>query len=303
MHLKHLYKQLSTGILLYLLILPLACASAPDILVTLKPLHSLVSNLTKGITQPKLLIKGFQTPHNYNMRPSDRRLIKQSDIIIFAAPSIESFIPGIVNSLDNKHIINLSQIPDLHKLANRLMFKAEHKHSHTVYDGHLWLSIQNAKSIIEYLHAQFIIYDPEHKNQYTENKKRTISRLNNLNKKIHEQMQQISDKAFLMFHDAFQYFEDEQGLKKAFFITSTPEHKIGIRQIKYLRSKIKQQQISCVFYEPPLIPRILHTIIEDKPVKVLPLDPLGTSFKAGEDLYFELLTNISKQLYSCLRHL
>jgi len=300
MHLKHLYKQLSFSILLYLLILPLAHASAPDILVTLKPIHSLVSNLTNGITQPKLLIKGFQSPHNYTMRPSDRRLIKQADIIIFTGPTIEGFMPDIVNSLNNKHIIDLSQIPGLHTLPTRLMLQTGHKHGNTEYDGHIWLSIQNAKHIIEYLYTQFITHDPEHKNQYTANKNRTISRLNNLNKKIHEQMKQVSDKAFLMFHDAFQYFENEQGLKKAFFVTSTPDHKIGIRQIKNLRLKIQEQQISCVFYEPPQIPRILHTITEDRTIKVLALEPLGTNFMAGEDLYFKLLTNISKQLYSCL---
>jgi len=301
MHILHLYKQLSCSILLYLLILPAAYASAPDILVTLKPIHSLVSNLTKGITQPKLLIKGFQSPHDYSMRPSDRRLIKQSDIIIFTGPTIESFMPSIVGSLRNKQIIDLSKTPDLHTLPTRLMLNKSHEHTHSEHDGHIWLSIQNAKHIIKYLHTQLITHDPDHENQYTENKETTINKLNNLNKKIHGQMKQISNHAFLMFHDAFQYFENEQGLKKAFFVTSTPEHKIGIRQVRNLRLKIKEQQISCVFYEPPQIPKILHTIIEDSPIKILALEPLGTNSKSGEDLYFELLTNISQQLYNCLR--
>ena len=113
-------------------------------------------------------------------------------------------------------------------------------------------------------------------------------------------MKDFSKQAFLMFHDAFQYFENEYNLNQAYFVTSTPEHKIGIRQIQNLRYKIKQQKISCVFYEPPQTPKILHTIIDGNDLTVRPLEPLGSHIEAGENLYFELLTNISNQLYNCL---
>jgi len=275
-------------------------ADTPNVLVTLKPLHSLVSALMLDISKPELLLNNLQSPHDYSMKPSDRRRINQADMIIYASPDIESFIPAIQNGLHQQKFINLTNIAELNLLETRAFDSHAQGHHHQI-DGHIWLSIDNAIIISQYLTKEFIKQDTLNSEKYRSNNNKHISKLRQLKKDIQQQMLPLSNQAFLMFHDAFQYFEDEFKLTAGLFVTTSPDHKAGIRHIRQLKESMQQQKIRCVFYEPPHIPKIVHTITEDSHAQLIPLEPLGIKFEAGDEQYFKLLSDISNKLYNCLK--
>ncbi len=276
-------------------------AGTAKILVTLKPLHSLVSALTLNISQPELLFDSLQSPHDYAMRPSDRRRINRADIIIYASTNIESFMPSLQRNLPNKKIINLSNIAGINLLQARAFDLHENKKPGRHTDGHIWLSINNAIIISQYLSSEFIKLDRDNAEKYSSNNSRLISRLKQLKKELQLQMQSVSSQPFLMFHDSFQYFENDFKLTAGLFVTTSPEHKVGIRHIRDLKNKVQQQNIRCVFYEPPHIPKIIQTITEGQAVQLIALEPLGIEYQAGHQQYFKLLRNISNKLYHCLK--
>jgi zinc transport system substrate-binding protein len=276
-------------------------ADAPKVLVTLKPLHSIVSALTLNITKPELLLDNRQSPHNFTIKPSDRRRLNQADFIIYASPDIESFMPAIQSSLSHQKIITLTDMAGIHLLTARTFDSHEHSHTRHHTDGHLWLSIDNAITISQHLSNEFIKQDADNTEKYRSNNKLLIAKLKQLKSDIQQQMQPLSKQPFLMFHDAFQYFEDDFNLTAGLFVTTTPEHKAGIRHIAALKQKVQQQNIHCIFYEPPHIPKIIQTISEDQQVRLIPLEPLGLKFQPGPEQYFSLLNNISNKLYNCLQ--
>ncbi len=288
-------------LLLVFLPLPASYAETPKILTSIRPIHSLVSGLTQGLTEPELLIKGFQSPHDYSLRPSDRRLISQADLIVYSSPVIEGFLPDILKPLNtHKRIIDLSRSPGLDLLPARQLHDHDH-HTHDMgHDGHIWLSINNARAIVNHLHRILCEMDPQQQAHYTENRDHLLTRLEGLDNTMHEQLDAVREQPFLMFHDAFQYFEKEFGLNHALFVTTGPEHKIGIQRVRYLKQQIKQQNINCVYYEPPEAPKIIQTIMEDQPLKLHPLDPVGSELIPGSELYFQLMHNIAQQLHNCM---
>lgn len=293
----------SSCVYLLLVFLPLSAsyAETPTILTSIRPIHSLVSGLTQGLTEPELLIKGFQSPHDYSLRPSDRRLISQADLIIYSSPVIEGFLPDILEPLQTqKRIIDLSRSPGLDLLPARQLDDHDHHQHNASHDGHIWLSINNARSIINHLHRVLCEMDPQQQAHYTTNRNRLLNRLDQLNNSIHQQLETIREQPFLMFHDAFQYFEKEFGLSHALYVTTGPEHKIGIQRVRYLKQQIKQQNIECVYYEPPQAPKIIQTIMEGRPLKLHTLDPVGSELTPGRELYFELMHTIARQLHNCM---
>ena len=288
---------------LYFLISFHAAAEPPGILVTLKPIHSLVSNLTRGITQPRLLIDGIQSPHDFQLKPSDRRKITHADIIVYVSDSIESYIPEISNTFnEQQRVIAVDKMPGIKLLAARSSDEhSDHHAHHSDIDGHIWLSIDNARAISHHLYTELIRHDPEHQSAYLQNKNLLIEKLQRLKSSINDKLSAVKQKPYLTFHDAFQYFESEFELSGSHFVTTSPEHISGIQSIRRLKKLMVSENINCIYYEPPQLPGIIHTLKENTSARTLPLDPVGTGLQPGEALYFELLDTIASQLGDCLK--
>lgn len=301
MHQRYFAIPLIKLLLFSLCLLSTAHAKTPEILVSIKPIHALTQAITANISDAQLLIQGFQTPHDYYLKPSDRRKISQADIIIFANENIESFLPAISQQFKpHQHIINLSEIKNISLLEARSQDNDhKHKHHHT-NDGHIWLSISNAETIARYLADFFSEVDPEHAAHYDANAKKLLVQLGQLKIRTQDLLNKQYRPAYLMFHDAFQYFEHEFNLKPAQYVTTSPENISGIRHIQSLKQHIQQNNIQCIFYEPPEIPSIVNTLIDGQDIKVLPLDPVGSQLTAGPQLYFTLIEEIASSLYQCM---
>jgi len=111
----------------------------------------------------------------------------------------------------------------------------------------------------------------------------------------------MRNRSYLVFHDAYRYFEHRFGLTPLGAVTVAPERPVGPRRIEMLRAEILKGKIACVFREPQFSPRLIDTLVERSPVKTGILDPLGATLAPGPDLYQKLLRGLSDSLISCLR--
>ena len=273
-----------------------------NVVVTIKPLHSLVASLMKGVIQPQLLLTSSQSAHHTNLRPSDYRKLADADIVFWAGASLESFIPAV----EKKHqghtqYISLIKTDGLTLLPIR--GKQEHSHhenhhsNHT--DPHFWLSTINAKIIVSAITQKLIDADAVNSSLYLRNKEQTLARLNVLSERLTQKLEN-NTAPFITYHDAYQYFENENKLTGAHFVTTSTEHSPGIKRIKDLKHLIDTENIQCVFYEPPNIPPLLNTLLEKKSVRLLPIDPAGTQIASGKTHYFELMSQTAKKIHGCL---
>jgi|GEM_PF-347535 len=285
-------------------------ADAPRIVVSIKPLHSIVSQITLGVTQPALLLEQEASAHHFQLRPSQQQKISQAQLFIYSSEQIESFVDKQQQRGDTE-FIRLASIESLQLLSNR-DFHHEHEQPHDDeaghpaqttdhnIDGHIWLSINNAITISEHLQRLLSERDPAHQAQYQTNATRFIQQLNQLKHDNQKKLADFSQQPFLVYHDAYQYFEKENNLQGAHFITSSPEINPGIRRVQYLKQLIRTQNIRCVFYEPPNIPPLVATISENQSVQLVPLDPVGAQLEAGADHYIQLMQQTANQVHSCL---
>ena len=67
-----------------------------------------------------------------------------------------------------------------------------------------------------------------------------------------------------------------------------------------IRQILGNPEVKCVFTEPQFEPKIVAAIIDGTDKSSVEIDPLGVNIKAGPDMYFTLLQNMSASFKSCL---
>ena len=179
---------------------------------------------------------------------------------------------------------------------------AEDKHDdrHDEFDPHVWLDPVNAKALVHEIEEALVEADPAHADRYEANAGALMTRLDDLVAEVQSELAPVSDRGFIVFHDAYQHFETRFGLSAVGSITVSPEVLPGAERIRELQEKVGSLNASCVFSEPQFEPKLVATVTENTNAGTGVLDPLGAEIDAGPELYFTLIRNMASALKTCL---
>ena len=172
-----------------------------------------------------------------------------------------------------------------------------HAHAHGEFDVHIWLDPNNAKVIVKEVANELATIDPKNSNFYKMNAKKTIEKLDIL---INQIDKSINKKAsFVTFHDAYQYFEKRFGIEALGALTINTDIQPGAKQIEEIQHLVEDKNIKCIFSEPQYNPKLINMIAKSSGAKTGILDPLGSSYKPGQDLYFNLINDLYQNINKC----
>lgn len=278
-----------------------------EVVVTIKPLHSLVSAVMGRVHQPVLLLERNESPHDFQLRPLQIRKLQEAQIIFFMDEQLESFLlPAFASLPPTSHKVALSRTPGLLLLTQR-HHENWQSHSHgkpheiiSSYDAHLWLNPANAKKMLSIIVAELSLLYPENQKKYLENAQRMSQKIDIMDQKLQTQLVPLHHKRFIVFHDAYQYFEQYYGLQSIGSITIEPNQPVSARHLQSLRALIGRTKTQCIFREPQFSDRLINTVSENNAVKTGILDPIGADLRPGPDLYIQLMENLSHNLRNCL---
>ena len=315
-----------------------------NVVTTIKPLHSLVSSVMKGIGEPSLIIEGTNNPHTFVFKPSHAKMIEEADIIFWIGEDLEAFMEKPLDSLaEEAQVISFMELSSIEKLKFREKnifddhdghedeheghededdhghkdddhdddhdghedeheghdddHNDAHAHAHGEFDAHIWLDPFNAKKMVLEIAHELSDLDPNNKVKYENNANATIKSLDELvdsNKKILSK-----DISYVVFHDAYQYFEKRFGVIPAGALTLNPDVLPGAKQIADIQDVINDKGIKCIFSEPQYNPKIIETIGNDMKISTGVMDPLGANIDAGPSMYSELINGIANSIKDC----
>ena len=174
-------------------------------------------------------------------------------------------------------------------------------HAHGEKNLHIWLDPHNAKRIVEAAVAELSKQDPANAARYRSNGEAVLARLDALDEELASTMESIRELPFIVFHDAYHYFEDRYGLNAAGSITVSPDRAPGAKRLSEIREKVADAGAVCVFSEPQFEPALVDTVVEGTPARTGVLDPLGAEIEPGPAAYETLLRNLANDLRTCLR--
>jgi zinc transport system substrate-binding protein len=182
--------------------------------------------------------------------------------------------------------------------------EAEHEagvgHAHGETDMHVWLDPGNAKALSEAIANALADTDPDHAATYLANAERLHQRLDELDRSLEDRLASVADRPYVVFHDAYQYFEHRYAVNAVGAITINPTVRPSARRLGEIHARLEELDAACVFAEPQFEPTLVDTVIEGTSAKKGVLDPLGAALDAGPDQYFELLNSLADSLVDCL---
>jgi zinc transport system substrate-binding protein len=276
------------------------------IIASIKPLHSIILNVVKD-EEVDLLLGGALSPHDYMLKPSDMKKLQNADLVFYIDDSaLETFLSRPLRTLDKEvRKISLASKQNLTLLPIReggIWEKEDdgHDHSHGKNDLHIWLDSENAIKITKHIVRELSRINPANKSVYKRNAQAFIERIKANRVKTKKKLEAIKDSSFIVFHDAYQYYDKEYNLNAAGSISLNPEISPTPQRINEIKLKIKKDAVECVFREPQFSSKIVQTIINDTNAKEGLLDPLGSDLKPGKDLYLKLINKLTEGLTDCL---
>jgi zinc transport system substrate-binding protein len=281
------------------------------------PIHSLVSQVMGTLGTPKLIVPPGTSPHGYAMRPSEARALQAADVVFWMGQDLTAWFGRAIKALAaNATTVALSESKDLirhpYRTTNAFDTHAhderENEHEHeqkdddlAKIDPHLWLDPDNALIFLDVIATTLARLDASHADTYLNNAARAKAALEALKLELTATVQPIRGRPFIVFHDAYHYFEHRFDVEAAGSVSIGDASNPGPARIAAIRGKVQTLGATCVFSEPQFEPRIIATVIEKTAARSGILDPVGAALKPGPNQYSQLLRHLAHSLLTCLR--
>ena len=303
-----------------------AVAEVPRVVTDIAPVHSLVAQVMAGVGVPDLLIDQATSPHHFALRPSQARALQEADLVIWIgaglSPALSGAIADLVGAGKEMALLSVPQT-DLLPIREDVRFEAhrhddhddhghddhghdDHKdegHEDHAHDGaidpHAWLDPDNAALWLTAIAEELATADPDHAQTYLRNATNAARQVEGLADQIEADFVATPPPAFIVFHDAYQYFEDAFDISAQGAISLSDASAPSAARLSEIRTIVAEQGVECLFAEPQFDPDILTAVADAAPVSIAVIDPYGGHIPTGVDFYPALLQDLATGISGC----
>jgi len=272
------------------------------VVTTVKPLNLIVQELTNGLAESETLLPIGTSPHDYALRPSDVKKLRNADLVIWVGPELEMFLTkmlaGSKNSLalTEQHSIAFRHYEDGVEINH-----GDHSHSHDGIDPHLWLGPKQAIEAANVISEALIQLDPLHKNKYEDNLSLFVSGVEQAIIELNKELKPLAAHGYYVFHDGYGYFEEQFGLNNLGHFTVDPDRRPGAKTLVSIRRSLQEKQAKCVFSEPQFSPAVVKSVVSGTEINIGTLDPMATEIAEEQGGYVRFLQELGQSFSKCLK--
>ena len=291
-------------------------ADVPQVTTDIPVTHSLVTRVMAGIGTPDLIVNRGASPHDYSLRPSNAASLEAADLVFWISSELTPWLEGALKTLAaDAKVIELMDT----KASTVLPFRDgatfethSHRHKHdedghdedehaTVnIDPHGWLDPDNGKTWLDVIATELSKIDPENTDIYFDNVSQGKTDIDAVISEIDATLATFRGTNFIVYHDAYQYFERRFDVLAAGSISMGDVSDPSPARIAEIRQTVEELDMTCVFSEPQFNPELIATVVDGTKARARVIDPLGTHLTLGADFYLNLLRNIAQTMASCL---
>ncbi len=284
--------------LLFTLFLPVAAASELKVLASITPLQLIASEILADVTEPDVLLPPGASPHQYSLRPSDVRKVKQADLILWVGPELERFLEKTLSATDAT-VLTLLEAEDEHSQESQHQQHEDHHHGDT--DPHVWLEPIHALEIAGKIRDAAVKAAPDKQSLLDKNYAEFAAALLQQDQHLMAEFAPLNQQGFVVFHDAYSRFVKHYNLLQLDAVTVNPSRKAGAKHVSELREAVIQSKAVCVFSEPQFSAAVLKTITSGTSIRTAELDPLGQKIVPGKGAYLAFLADFARTFKTCLQ--
>ena len=219
-----------------------------QIAATTLPVYEFTARLCQdtGLTVTRLVTENVSCLHDYSLNVRQVRATEAAELVVTSGAGLEAFMSDL---LQGKDVIDCSQgiaLLESHEHHH-------HEHSHHDHeaeaDSHIWLSVDNAMVMAENIYAGLVARYPEHEHTFSGNLELLLTDFQKLKTYAAEQLQNLSCRELITFHDGFAYFAHSN----AFTILEAVEEESGSEasaaELKELILLVREHQLPAIFTE------------------------------------------------------
>ncbi|MDC3090375.1 zinc ABC transporter substrate-binding protein, partial [Paracoccaceae bacterium] len=166
-------------------------------------------------------------------------------------------------------------------------------------DPHAWLSPKIAKVWLNEIAAKLSQADPNNAAKYFSNAKMARDNMDSLVSEVNSIIDPIRDKKFVVFHDAYQYFEQSFGISASGAISLGDASDPSPARLSEIRKRVVDEAVECVLAEPQYKSGLVKAVVEGTNANTAVIDPLGVKLEVGPNLYENLIRNLATNLAKC----
>ena len=187
---------------------PQGHTGVPAVAVDIPPVASLVRQVMGDLGQPRLIMSTGVSPHSYAMRPSQARTLQNADIVFWVGRDLTVGLARAIKALATNAVsVSLIDVPGITLLPFRHGTTFEGHDHNNGSDPHVWLDPENARVWLEVIAAELAKLDPDNASSYLHRAQVGKDALTELIHNLSGQLERIRGRPFVVFHDAYQYFE------------------------------------------------------------------------------------------------
>ena len=311
-------------------------ADVPNVVADIAPVHSLVSMVMKGVGEPKLLIPQNASPHHYAMRPSEARALQEANLVVYLGHDMTPWLEPLFETVAaSAEPLDLSEVYGVLQLSFReVPVFGEHEghddhddheghdheeeghddhddheghddHAHHDHDGndpHMWLDPANALVWLDAIASELGHIDPENAARYRANANTAKEEISHEIHHLEDHLKSVQGQGFLVFHDAYQYFENRFGISATGSISIADASKPNAKRLQELKHHFEEEGIHCVLSEPQYSSKLIDSVFGGFKPHIGVADPIGVDLELGSGLYLELLENLASGIAECVNH-
>lgn len=298
-----------------------ALAEVPRVAADIAPVHSLVARVMAGVGAPDLIVQPGATPHEYSLRPSEAAALQDAALVFWIGPDLTPWLKDAIGTLaSGADVTELLESEGTQELAFRddaLFEDDDHQahddadaddhahadaddHAHGAHDPHAWLSPANASVWLGVIAERLAAADPANAAAYAANAAAGQGELETLSADVSAILDPVRGGRFIVFHDAYRYFETAFDFPASGAISLGDATDPGPARIAEIRARVGAEGIDCVLSEPQFNQNLVATVLGDTSAGQGVLDPLGSNLEPGPELYPALIRNLAQVLAACL---
>ncbi|MGH1428694.1 MAG: metal ABC transporter solute-binding protein, Zn/Mn family [Arenicella sp.] len=288
-----------------------------NIVTSIKPLALLVKEIMDDDDFVQEVLSKNQNHHLTSLKPSQRKMISQADVVFYIDESFETFLSKVKSSdaADSKYIA-LGDTPGLRLLSMRKSGQLPHvahrnksrkqaskhgHHGHSGVDWHIWLNPDNAMVMLMKIRDELTRIRPENEVVYQRNYEIFSQHLIVHASEKAKRMMEVLHSPFFVLHDGLQYFEEQYALHSSGIILRHDENSVSVRHLSELRKVRKDKGVNIVIKEEQYSDRAVKSLAGRQPFKVINVDSLAQGSLSHVEDYIEYTDELTNIIYQGLK--
>ena len=310
-------------------------ADAPRVATDIAPVTALVNSVMAGVGAADPILPKGASPHDFDLRPSDAQVIATADVIVWVGHGLTPWLEAPIETLaPNAMVVELLErdgwpvlpVRTAETIWNASEDHDEHDHDehddhdehgdhddhddhdhdehddhdHGEFDPHAWLSPSVITAWADILATELASIDPQNAGTYRANADNIGAEMAALDADITAILAPVAGAAYVVSHDAFQYFETAFDMPAAGTIALSDAAEPGAAHIAELRELMQTARIRCVLTDAQTNPDWAVIITEGTTATTAVIDPALWDGAADIAAYADGLRNMAQSLQGCL---